>query len=120
MRSVKKHPSKNLDWLLCPFYETEITLCDNLVIFLESFLSLDNKNNVTLGADASKIENAFEGMVIKKRDEDVLFADDILKLPLATIENLLDIKVIVPTKISEIPNTIQKSAKNTLSKSNHK
>ncbi|RCH93522.1 hypothetical protein CU098_004824, partial [Rhizopus stolonifer] len=118
---------QELELAALPAFENEIALCDNLRLFLESFLSSGNKTNETSGADATVIENAFEGMVIKKRDDDVFFAgggkkkqnknkenvkdskkSDALKLPLATMEHFFDIKVTVPTKISEIPSTLQK------------
>ncbi|KAG1445659.1 hypothetical protein G6F56_009834 [Rhizopus delemar] len=107
LREYKKEQeqiSKNLNWLLCLLYETEIALYDNLAIFLEGFLSLGIKNNVALGVDVSKVEDMF----VKRRDEDAFFAADALKLPFATMGNLLDIKLTVPAKISEIPNTIQR------------
>ncbi|KAG1217842.1 hypothetical protein G6F68_021688 [Rhizopus microsporus] len=57
-----------------PAFENEIALCDNLAIFLESFTSSGSKNDTASGAIVNEIENAFEGMVIKKRDDDVFFA----------------------------------------------
>lgn len=66
-RDIQK---KNLNWLLCLLYETEIALYDNLAIFLEGFLSLGIKNNVALGVDVSKVEDMF----VKRRDEDAFFA----------------------------------------------
>ncbi|KAI9265921.1 hypothetical protein BY458DRAFT_534120 [Sporodiniella umbellata] len=118
---------QELELAALPAFENEIALCDNLSLFLEGFLSSGNKTNQTTGEDAGAIENAFEGMVIKKRDDDIFFAgggkkkqnknkenvkdskkSDALKLPLATMEHFFDIKVTVPTKISEIPSTLQK------------
>ncbi|KAG1376388.1 hypothetical protein G6F61_007637 [Rhizopus arrhizus] len=118
---------QELELASLPAFENEIALCDNLVIFLESFTSSGAKSDTISGGNVNEIENAFEGMVIKKRDDDVFFAggnkkkqnkkepaakeskkSDALKLPLATMENFFDIKVTVPTKISEIPATIQK------------
>ncbi|EIE92139.1 hypothetical protein RO3G_16850 [Rhizopus delemar RA 99-880] len=119
---------QELELASLPAFENEIALCDNLAIFLESFTSSGSKNDTASSTNVNEIKNAFEGMVIKKRDDDVFFAggnkkkqnkskesaakegkkSDALKLPLSTMEAFFDIKVTVPTKISEIPATIQK------------
>lgn len=118
---------QELELAALPAFESEIALCDNLAIFLEGFLSSGNKNAAESNANAADVTQAFEGMVIKKKDDDVFFAgnsgkknkqqknkdpkekkSDSLKLPLATMEAFFDIKVTVPTKISEIPATLTK------------
>lgn len=118
---------QELELAALPAFESEIALCDNLAIFLEGFVSSGNKNVASSNASAADVTQAFEGMVIKKKDDDVFFAgnsgkknkqqkskdpkekkSDTLKLPLATMEAFFDIKVTVPTKISEIPATLTK------------
>lgn len=118
---------QELELAALPAFESEIALCDNLAIFLEGFLSSGSKNAAESNANAADVTQAFEGMVIKKKDDDVFFAgnsgkknkqqknkdpkekkSDTLKLPLATMEAFFDIKVTVPTKISEIPATLTK------------
>ncbi|KAI8366888.1 hypothetical protein BD560DRAFT_353797, partial [Blakeslea trispora] len=115
---------QELELASLPAFESELALCDNLTVFLEGFLS---KQQTQVATDApSDVAHAFEGMVIKKKDddEDMFFSgkkstkknsnkqkekkSDTLKLPLATMEAFFDIKVTVPTKISEVPATIQK------------
>lgn len=117
---------QELELAALPAFESEIALCDNLAIFLEGFVSSANKNVAAAEAPAV-VAQAFEGMVIKKKDDDVFFAgntgkknkqqktkdpkekkSDVLKLPLATMEAFFDIKVTVPTKISEVPATLLK------------
>ncbi|KAI9486663.1 MAG: hypothetical protein EXX96DRAFT_474933 [Benjaminiella poitrasii] len=119
---------QELELAALPAFESEIALCDNLAIFLEGFLVSDsNKSGAESGAASPNVaDNAFEGMVIKKRDEENFFVgkpskkkqqknkdakekkDDSLKIPLATMEAFFDIKVTVPTKVSEIPATLKK------------
>lgn len=72
-------------------------------------------------------EHVPEGFVIKKKENDEVYfmggktkkkmgvakapkekKSDILKLPLATMEDFFDVKVTVPTKISEVPATLEK------------
>ncbi|KAI8989283.1 hypothetical protein BDB01DRAFT_718945 [Pilobolus umbonatus] len=108
-----------------PAFENEIALCDNLSAFLEGFISNASVKENTPTTDVKHIAGAFEGMVIKKKDDDVFFAGntkkkqqksstpkekktDTLKIPLTTMEAFFEIKVTVPTKISEIPITLQK------------
>jgi hypothetical protein len=120
---------QELEFASLPAFESEIALCDNLGIFLEGFITNDSvkSTNGTTNSTAA-VADAFEGMVIKKKDDDVFFAGnskkkgkkggnkdatkekkvDTLKIPLATMEAFFDIKVTVPTKISEIPETLQK------------
>lgn len=117
---------QELELAALPAFESEIALCDNLAIFLESFVSsgADKKSQQEPSVNAAA--DAFDGMVIKKRDEEDFFVgkskkkqqqkqkdpkekkSDSLKLPLATMEAFFDIKVTVPTKISEIPATLTK------------
>ncbi|RCI02220.1 hypothetical protein CU098_006502 [Rhizopus stolonifer] len=121
---------QELELASLPAFESEIALCDNLAIFLEGFISNGGKTAAPEEVNVSKVANAFEGMVIKKRDDDEEFfagaknkkknnnnnkskdpkekKSDTLKLPLATMEAFFDIKVTVPTKISEVPATLQK------------
>lgn len=119
---------QELELAALPAFESEIALCDNLAIFLEGFISSNNKTAAAAESPAA-VAQAFEGMVLKKKDDDVFFAgsskknkqqknkdpkdtkekkSDVLKLPLATMEAFFDIKVTVPTKISEIPATLLK------------
>ncbi|KAI8878158.1 hypothetical protein K501DRAFT_134018, partial [Backusella circina FSU 941] len=122
---------QELELASLPAFESEIALCDNLGIFLEGFISNDSAKSTNGAAQSTEsVADAFEGMVIKKKDDDVFFAGsgkkkgkkggnkdanaakekkvDTLKIPLATMEAFFDIKVTVPTKISEIPLTLQK------------
>jgi hypothetical protein len=117
---------QELELASLPAFEHEITLCDNLGIFLESFLARST-NQVEVSATSNQNAiNAPEGFVLKKKDEDEAFfvgnknnkkknnksnkekKVDTLKLPLATMENFFEVKVTVPTKISEIPATLEK------------
>ncbi|OBZ86767.1 hypothetical protein A0J61_05181 [Choanephora cucurbitarum] len=118
---------QELELASLPAFESELALCDNLTVFLEGFLGKQQNQQEEAGDQVNSMANAFEGMVIKKKtDEDDLFfsgakskknkqqkglkekKSDTLKLPLATMEAFFDIKVTVPTKISEVPATIQK------------
>jgi hypothetical protein len=118
---------QELELAALPAFESEIALCDNLAIFLEGFVSSSNKTSAAPDANTAEVAQAFEGMVLKKKDDDVFFAgnsgkknkqqknkdpkekkSDSLKLALATMEAFFDIKVTVPTKISEIPATLTK------------
>jgi hypothetical protein len=117
---------QELELAALPAFESEIALCDNLAIFLEGFLG-NNKTVASEEAKTATVVDAFEGMVIKKRDDEDFFVgksnnkkkqpktkdpkekkSDSLKIPLATMEAFFDIKVTVPTKISEIPATLLK------------
>ncbi|KAI8637019.1 hypothetical protein BD408DRAFT_425264 [Parasitella parasitica] len=118
---------QELELAALPAFESELALCDNLAIFLESFLSgssTDKKGSEQQSA-VNAAADAFEGMVIKKRDDEDFFVGkskkkqpkqrdpkekktDALKLPLATMEAFFEIKVTVPTKVSEIPATLTK------------
>lgn len=124
---------RELELASLPAFEHEITLCDNLANFLQSFLgnaaasggTEENKNVES----APKVErsNAPEGFVLAKkseREEDYFVGGnkkknnknnvnkekktDALKLPLSTMEGFFEIKVTVPTKISDIPATLEK------------
>ncbi|GAA5811133.1 hypothetical protein MFLAVUS_004562 [Mucor flavus] len=115
---------QELELAALPAFESEIALCDNLAIFLEGFIS--SNKTTTAAVSPAVVAEAFEGMMIKKKDDEVFFAgsskknkqqknkdpkekkSDVLKLPLATMEAFFDIKVTVPTKISEIPATLLK------------
>ncbi|CEP09869.1 hypothetical protein [Parasitella parasitica] len=118
---------QELELAALPAFESEIALCDNLAIFLESFLSggSADKKGSEQQSSVNAATDAFEGMVIKKRDEEDFFVGkskkkqpkqkeskekktDALKLPLATMEAFFEIKVTVPTKVSEVPATLAK------------
>ncbi|KAI8888245.1 hypothetical protein K501DRAFT_321005 [Backusella circina FSU 941] len=118
---------QELELASLPAFEHEITLCDNLGIYLESFLAKSaNQGEESAKATQTAANNAPEGFVLKKKDEDEVFfvgsknnkkknnkankekKVDTLKLPLATMENFFEVKVTVPTKISEIPATLEK------------
>ncbi|KAL9555532.1 hypothetical protein MBANPS3_002317 [Mucor bainieri] len=117
---------QELELAALPAFESEIALCDNLALFLESFVSSGGDKKSQQEPSINAAADAFDGMVIKKRDEEDFFVgkskkkqqqkqkdpkekkSDSLKLPLATMEAFFDIKVTVPTKISEIPATLTK------------
>ncbi|KAI8973512.1 hypothetical protein BDF20DRAFT_882784 [Mycotypha africana] len=126
---------QELELASLPAFESEIALCDNLAHFLEGFLHKgeDNQNAATGNENDVKVNalmDTLDGMVIKKRDEEDFFfvgnknkksnkknqkkegnkdpKSEALKIPLATMESFFDIKVTVPTKISEIPATLTK------------
>ncbi|KAI9483608.1 MAG: hypothetical protein EXX96DRAFT_558914 [Benjaminiella poitrasii] len=117
-----------------PAFEHEINLCDTLSVYLQSFINPKSNHPDTLATTntAQQQHNIPEGFVVLKKkdnDEDSFYftgnsknakksgganktpkekKSDALKLPLATMEDFFDIKVTVPTKISEIPNTLEK------------
>lgn len=117
---------QELELASMPAFENEMILCDTLAAFLQSFLG--NKSAAaTTEVNTADVAQAFEGMVIKKKDDDVFFMgggnnkkkggaakatrekkSDALKLPLATMEDFFSVKVTVPTKVSEIPATLEK------------
>lgn len=116
---------QELELAALPAFESEIALCDNLAHFLEGFVSSGEKKGSEQQPSVNAAADAFDGMVIKKRDDEDFFVGkskkkqqkqkdpkekkvDTLKLPLATMEAFFDIKVTVPTKISEIPATLTK------------
>ncbi|KAI9265067.1 hypothetical protein BDA99DRAFT_507613 [Phascolomyces articulosus] len=135
---------RELELASLPAFENEITLCENLGNFLQTFLNdgaaSNNKENQQAAASSGQATlpggrelNLPEGVVLKtksEREEDYFVgggkkkkggkgsggaakekkekAVDTLKLPLATMEGFFEIKVTVPTKISDIPATLEK------------
>lgn len=124
---------KELELASIPAFEHEITLCDNLANFLHSFLggntpaqSANANDEKAAGGRAPDASNAPEGVALLKkseREEDYFVGSnkkkggkgankekktDTLKLPLATMEGFFEVKVTVPTKISDIPSTLEK------------
>jgi hypothetical protein len=114
---------QELELASLPAFETEIALCDNLARFLEGFVS-SGKTTSEQVAQSTAAET-LDGMVLVKRDEEDFFVGaktkkkqqkntnkekkvESLKIPLATMEDFFHIKVTVPTKISEIPATLEK------------
>ncbi|KAI8379565.1 uncharacterized protein BYT42DRAFT_569236 [Radiomyces spectabilis] len=116
---------QELEEAALPAFESEIALCENLTKYLQGFVAggSSEEQRTDNGANAP---DAPEGMVVmKKKDDEEFFSGaskkkqrgnkankekktDALKLPLATMEAFFDIKVTVPTKISEIPATLEK------------
>lgn len=125
---------QELELASLPAFEQEIILCDTLSAFLQGFVAKASGTGIDVNAalNAATIEansnNAPQGFVIKKKeDDDVYFMgggknkkkggaskapkekkSDVLKLPLATMEDFFQVKVTVPTKISEVPATLEK------------
>ncbi|GAA5798609.1 hypothetical protein HPULCUR_004014 [Helicostylum pulchrum] len=126
---------QELELASLPAFEREIVLCDTLSAFLQGFISKSGQDAAgnpatSVTADDANSKNAPQGFVIKKKEEDEVYfmgggknnkkkgggnpkapkekKSDILKLPLATMEDFFDVKVTVPTKISEVPATIEK------------
>ncbi|ORZ01526.1 hypothetical protein BCR43DRAFT_454121 [Syncephalastrum racemosum] len=124
---------KELELASLPAFEHEITLCDNLANFLQGFLPREESNpsSPAVSTPVNEITNPPEGMVLKsksERSEDEFYfmgggkkkgnkggskqekekKTDTLKLPLATMEGFFEVKVTVPTKISDIPSTLEK------------
>ncbi|KAI8145602.1 hypothetical protein BJV82DRAFT_511571 [Fennellomyces sp. T-0311] len=124
---------KELELASLPAFEHEITLCENLSNFLQGFLGGANPAETKAAADQTASApgreiNMPEGVALKKkseREEDYFVGggkkkghkgsqaakekkSDTLKLPLSTMEGFFEVKVTVPTKISDIPNTLEK------------
>ncbi|KAI8076841.1 uncharacterized protein BX664DRAFT_287690 [Halteromyces radiatus] len=125
---------EELELAALPAFEHEINLCDNLSHFLQGFVNQDdNKSSgastpaVPANGSPRQVDALPEGMVLaKKSDEDYFVGGkkqrkggkkqaakkenttDTLKLPIATVEGFFEIKVTVPTKVSEIPSTLEK------------
>lgn len=122
---------QELELASVPAFEQEIILCDTLAAFLQGFITKGAVIDSTDAAlDAATLEansnNAPQGFVLKKKEEDEVYfmggknkkkggvkapkekKSDILKLPLATMEDFFQVKVTVPTKISEVPATLEK------------
>ncbi|KAI8334449.1 hypothetical protein BC941DRAFT_400622 [Chlamydoabsidia padenii] len=128
---------QELELASLPAFEHEINLCENLSHFLQGFVNQQDKPTATAttaaaaptnGSSPRQVDALPEGMVLaKKSDEDYFVGGgkkgrkggkkqttkkenttDALKLPLATVEGFFEIKVTVPTKISEIPATLEK------------
>lgn len=123
---------KELELASLPAFEHEIMLCDNLANFLQGFLPREesNPNSPAVSTPVSETTNAPEGVALKsksERSEDEFYfmgggkkkagkankqdkekKTDTLKLPLATMEGFFEVKVTVPTKISDIPSTLEK------------
>ncbi|KAI9498919.1 hypothetical protein BDB00DRAFT_754224 [Zychaea mexicana] len=127
---------KELELAALPAFEHEITLCDNLSNFLQSFLSGNNSNKEATLPGGREL-NMPEGVALVKksdREEDYFVGGgkkkkgskggnassvpaannkekktaDALKLPLSTMEGFFEVKVTVPTKVSDIPDTLEK------------
>ncbi|KAG0172938.1 hypothetical protein DFQ28_008494 [Apophysomyces sp. BC1034] len=121
----KEAAEQELEFASMPAFEHEIILCDNLAKYLQSFIGGSAQGNAAPKL-APATNNAPEGFVLLKKsdaDEDYFAGagkkkskssankekkTDTLKLPLATLEDFFEIKVTVPTKISEIPATLEK------------
>ncbi|ORZ13980.1 hypothetical protein BCR42DRAFT_377209 [Absidia repens] len=128
---------QELELASLPAFEHEINLCENLFNFLQGFVNQqDDKSGASTPAPAAPVKGSPrqvdalpEGMVLAKKSDDDYFvgsgkkqqrkggkkqsvkkegAIDALKLPLATVEGFFEVKVTVPTKISEIPSTLEK------------
>ncbi|GAA5808519.1 hypothetical protein MFLAVUS_001910 [Mucor flavus] len=122
---------QELELASLPAFEREIVLCDTLSAFLQGFISKSGQDAVnatsSVTTDEANSKNAPQGFVIKKKEEDEVYfmggknkkrsgtpkgpkekKSDILKLPLATMEDFFEVKVTVPSKISEVPATIEK------------
>jgi hypothetical protein len=123
---------QELELASLPAFEHEIILCDTLAAFLQSFLAKSGIVSDAAASDAANIEansnNAPQGFVLKKKEDDDFYfmggannkkkggnvkapkekRSDALKLPLSTMEDFFEVKVTVPTKISEIPATLEK------------
>jgi hypothetical protein len=113
-----------------PAFEHEIILCDTLSAFLQTFVKSGASTDASIALNAANVEansnNAPQGFVLKKKDDDEIYfmgggnkkkggakapkekKSDTLKLPLSTMEDFFEVKVTVPTKISEIPATLEK------------
>lgn len=141
----KEAAKQELELASLPAFEHEITLCDNLGNFLQSFLNKGETNGTITGANNEEdTKNATTGgrtieapdgvALVKKSDREENYfvgggkkkgksgskkgansssgganpASDMLKLPLATMEGFFEVKVTVPTKISDIPSTLEK------------
>ncbi|CDH58278.1 related to bfr1-nuclear segregation protein [Lichtheimia corymbifera JMRC:FSU:9682] len=142
----KEAAKQELELASLPAFEHEITLCDNLGKFLQSFLN-KGETNGTASAAANNEEDAKNAAtggraieapdgvaLVKKSDREENYfvgsgkkkgkggskknanaassgatpVSDTLKLPLATMEGFFEVKVTVPTKISDIPSTLEK------------
>ncbi|KAF7731744.1 hypothetical protein EC973_008258 [Apophysomyces ossiformis] len=121
----KEAAQQELELASLPAFAHEITLCDNLAKYLQTFIGGQTQGNAA-PKSLPEINNAPEGFVLLKKsdaDEDYFAGagkkkskgpvnkekkTDTLKLPLATLEDFFQIKVTVPTKISEIPATLEK------------
>ncbi|KAI7890611.1 uncharacterized protein EV154DRAFT_510984, partial [Mucor mucedo] len=128
---------QELELASLPAFEQEIILCDTLSAFLQGFVAKGNLPNgvadpTNAALNAATLEansnNAPQGFVLKKKEDDEVYfmgggknkkkggaakapkekKSDILKLPLATMEDFFLVKVTVPTKISEVPATLEK------------
>ncbi|ORZ15668.1 hypothetical protein BCR42DRAFT_352516 [Absidia repens] len=127
---------QELELASLPAFEHEINLCGNLSNFLQGFVNQqEDKSGASTPTPVTpangsprQVDALPEDMVLsKKSDEDYFVGGgkkkgkggkkqtvkkettaDTLKLPLATMEGFFEIKVTVPTKISEIPSTLEK------------
>ncbi|ORX49074.1 hypothetical protein DM01DRAFT_1409544 [Hesseltinella vesiculosa] len=123
---------EELELAALPAFEHEINLCDNLANFLQQFLD-KSSGDVTpastptpTSANARQPEPLPEGMILSKKTDENYFVgskkkgkkssakkevtgdDASLKIPLPTMEGFFQIKVTIPTKVSEIPVTLDK------------
>lgn len=125
----EENARQELELASLPAFEHEIILCDTLAAFLQTFVS-KNAGAADAAADAAtnnNSSNAPEGFVLKKKDDDEVYfmggknkkkggakapkekkSSDALKLPLSTMDDFFEVKVTVPTKVSEIPATLEK------------
>lgn len=107
-------------------------MCDTLGAFLRTFIKSGSCSSAAASASVhatTSINNASEGFVLKKKDVNEIYfmgssnnnkkkrnnkaitkekKSDTLKLPLPTMEDFFEVKVTVPTKICEIPATLEK------------
>lgn len=125
----EENARQELELASLPAFEHEIILCDTLAAFLQTFVSKAN-GSVDAVTDAqttnNNSSNAPEGFVLKKKDDDEVYfmggknkkkggakapkekKSDSLRLPLSTMDDFFEVKVTVPTKVSEIPATLEK------------
>lgn len=124
---------QELELASLPAFEQEIILCDTLSAFLQGFVAkatglVDPSAALNAATIEANSNNAPQGFVIKKKEDDEVYfmgggknkkkggaakapkekKSDVLKLPLATMEDFFQVKVTVPTKISEVPATLEK------------
>ncbi|KAI8065812.1 hypothetical protein BC940DRAFT_341023 [Gongronella butleri] len=128
---------EELELASLPAFEHEINLCDNLANFLQSFqqngsapapvAATTAANNAS--PNARQVDPLPEGMVLSKKSDENYFVgkkskggkksskkdasaatadESALKIPLPTMEGFFQVKVTIPTKMNEIPATLEK------------